>query len=58
MTTPYKIEETLQYHETVIYDGDGNEVVRLRRHDDTLYDEGPREDLTPEEHEDYIGGPS
>jgi hypothetical protein len=50
----HKIRETIQYSEDVYYDDEGEEVMRVRIHDDSLYDAGPEEELTEQEREDYL----
>lgn len=47
-----KVEEMRQYTEIVYY-RDGVEFARDTRHDDHLYDSGPREPMTEEEVEDW-----
>lgn len=54
MSKPYKIREKIQYSEDVYYDGDGEEVARVRIHDDAVYDESNPVDLTDQEIEDYL----
>lgn len=48
---PYKVNEIMQYTETVYYDENGTEVARERNYDDHWYDSGEREEL--DEYEMY-----
>lgn len=61
MTAPYKVIETRQYTEVVIYDAAGTEVARERQFDNHLYDSTDRVPLTDDEIEDHFpaspGGP-
>ena len=53
--TGYKVNEQRMYSETVYYDIEGNEVERTRWHDDHLYDDDGREELTEFDMENYYG---
>lgn len=50
----HKIRETIQYHEVVYYNDDGEEVARERIHDDSSYDADPPQELTEQEREDWL----
>lgn len=52
---PYKIDEVMQYTETVYYDANGEEVERVRNFDDCWYDSGPQKPLEDWERADYFG---
>lgn len=50
---PYKTRQTIAYTEDVYYDANGEEVCRIRRHDDWCQDESRKQDVTPQEIEDF-----
>ena len=53
MSKPYKVEHIMQYTDVVYYDGEGNELDRVRLHDDLTYDTLPPVPLSDEELDEF-----
>lgn len=49
----HKIEHTMQYTEVTYVDDDGNEIDRVRVHDDHTYDSSEPVELTEDEREEW-----
>lgn len=54
MDKPYKRTETVEYTETVYFNDLGEEVARVRIHDDTITDYTENLDLTDDELDTYF----
>ena len=55
MSKPYTKRITIQYHETAYYDASGEEVGRVRHHDDAEWDSDSAVEITEEELEENTG---